>query len=214
LADTASTAKARSTRKKKDHDEAARARIITAARHRFASVGVEGASTRQIAEAAGVAQSLLLYYFKSKEALWKAVMDDLFATLRSRNIAANVGNPSEPPDVRLINGIRSFIDFCREDADLHRLMTIEGRRKSERMTWLADTHLREMYEAGVAAIRDGQAAGRIRKADPTLLYYTIISIVGSAYSFTPEMSTLAGKTIDPDPDEVEMLVRAALLKNA
>eukprot|EP01039_Chlorochromonas_danica_P018553 gene18553-22331_t len=56
----------------------ARERIVSAARRHFAPAGFEGAATRQIAADAGVAQSLLLYHFGSKDALWRAVMDDLF----------------------------------------------------------------------------------------------------------------------------------------
>ena len=43
----------------------ARDRIVSAARRSFATAGFEGASTRQIAADAGVAQSLLLYHFGS-----------------------------------------------------------------------------------------------------------------------------------------------------
>ena len=66
----------------------ARVRIVTAARHAFASVGFAGASTREIAKEAGVAQSLLLYHFGSKDALWRAVMDGLAEDLRTRMNAA------------------------------------------------------------------------------------------------------------------------------
>lgn len=47
-----------------------RAKILDAASLEFADKGFEGASTRGIAEAAGVRQSLLVYHFQTKETLW------------------------------------------------------------------------------------------------------------------------------------------------
>ncbi len=47
--------------------------ILDAAEAQFARRGFEGASMRGIAEAAGVAQALLHYHFKSKEGLFEAM---------------------------------------------------------------------------------------------------------------------------------------------
>jgi AcrR family transcriptional regulator len=52
--------------------EETRARIVAAALEVFAEVGYERASTRQIAEAAGVTPPALQYYFDSKDGLHRA----------------------------------------------------------------------------------------------------------------------------------------------
>lgn len=49
--------------------------ILQAAEQVFSDFGYEGASMRQIAEAAGVAQALLHYHFKTKERLYEAVFE-------------------------------------------------------------------------------------------------------------------------------------------
>ena len=54
-----------------------RARIIEAAREAFSTMGFEGASLRSVAKEAGVQHQLATYYFKTKEELWMAVMDEL-----------------------------------------------------------------------------------------------------------------------------------------
>src|SRR4051812_33172452 len=48
--------------------------IAAAARSAFAEVGYDGASVRAIARAAGVAPSLVLHFYGSKEALFREVM--------------------------------------------------------------------------------------------------------------------------------------------
>ncbi len=55
--------------------EETRARILEAALELFASSGFEGASTRTIAEQAGVNLPAIQYYFGSKEGLYRAVVE-------------------------------------------------------------------------------------------------------------------------------------------
>jgi AcrR family transcriptional regulator len=52
----------------------AKKRLLTAARDIFGSVNLEGATTRQIAERAGVNQAAIPYYFGGKEGLYQAVI--------------------------------------------------------------------------------------------------------------------------------------------
>src|SRR5262252_1306841 len=58
-----------------------RDRIVAAALAAFAERGFDGARTRDIAARAGVNQGLITYHFSSKEALWKAAADHIFARL-------------------------------------------------------------------------------------------------------------------------------------
>src|ERR1700721_505653 len=55
-----------------------RAAILAAAASIFADSGLAGARTDAIAAAAGVNKALLYYYFKSKEHLYEAVVEDHF----------------------------------------------------------------------------------------------------------------------------------------
>ena len=58
-----------------------RERILAAALDRFSELSFEGATTREIAARAGVTQGLLNYHFSSKDELWRAAVDGLFAEL-------------------------------------------------------------------------------------------------------------------------------------
>ncbi|PWT81223.1 MAG: hypothetical protein C5B58_10175 [Acidobacteria bacterium] len=58
----------------------ARQRLIDAGREVFGSFNLEGATTRQIAERAGVNQAAIAYYFGGKEGLYEAVVRHFVAT--------------------------------------------------------------------------------------------------------------------------------------
>src|ERR1700756_2467219 len=62
--------------------EESRAAILAAAAYEFAEHGIAGARTDTIAHEARVNKALLYYYFKDKETLYGAVLDDPFSGLR------------------------------------------------------------------------------------------------------------------------------------
>ena len=60
-------------------DLGARARLLDAAAEIFGTYNLEGATTRQLAEHAGVNQAAIPYYFGGKEGLYFAVIEYLFS---------------------------------------------------------------------------------------------------------------------------------------
>jgi TetR/AcrR family transcriptional regulator, regulator of cefoperazone and chloramphenicol sensitivity len=63
-----------------DRDRDARQRLIDAGLEIFGTYNLEGATTRQLAEHAGVNQAAIPYYFGGKEGLYQAVIEHLFST--------------------------------------------------------------------------------------------------------------------------------------
>ena len=66
--------------------EAARLRILEAALAAFGEGGFKGATTRQIAEAAGVNLPALKYYFGGKEGLYLACAEEIVERYRARMV--------------------------------------------------------------------------------------------------------------------------------
>jgi len=64
--------------------EETRRRMIEAAIEMFALRGYEGASTRLLAESAGVNLPAIQYYFGSKEGLYRAVVDHVIERIAER----------------------------------------------------------------------------------------------------------------------------------
>jgi TetR/AcrR family transcriptional regulator len=170
-----------------------RARIIEAAREAFSTMGFEGASLRSVAKEAGVQHQLATYYFKTKEELWMAVMDELatgfFARLGER--IRGLDGVDAPTKLRLV--VREFVKYSADYPQLHRLMTMEGRRESERLTWLIKRHVSRFYSISTKLIREAQAIGVVRRGDPGQLHYCAIGIATSAFSLAPEYKLVTGK---------------------
>ena len=192
-------------------DDDSRARIVAAARRSFAMVGFEGATTRHIAGEAGVAQSLLLYHFGSKDALWRTVMDDVFAELRERLGLSHADLPGDSITEQLVALVAGFVELCSEDADVHRIMTFEGRNETDRLKWLVDRHLRAISDRISGLIRSGQDAGAVRPGNPMLLFYSAIAIAGTTFSLAPEIRLVSRSGLAFEPAAITALIRSLLL---
>ena len=89
--------------------EESRASILQAAVREFAREGVAGARTDAIVRSAGVNKALLYYYFKDKEALYDAVLDEVFSGV-SHAIRGALSQPL-PPRERLKAYVRAHFDY-------------------------------------------------------------------------------------------------------
>src|SRR5215472_12726363 len=69
-------------KRKRDSEKDTRARILQAALQEFAEEGYAGARTDRIAKRARVNIALVFYYFKSKDQLYGAVLEQIFTDWR------------------------------------------------------------------------------------------------------------------------------------
>lgn len=169
-----------------------RARIVRAALSAFADLGFDGATTRDIAERAGVNQGLISYHFAGKLPLWQAAVDDIFATLRDHFAAHLPALADADAATRLRLMVRHYVRFAAAHPELHRLMMQEGKHDGPRMQWLVDRHVRPLYELSTGLIADAQREGLIPDVPPLHLHYLLIGAVAHLFVVAPEIRRLSG----------------------
>lgn len=127
-------------------------RILLAALTEFAAKGFDGASTTAIARRSGVTQPLIHYHFGSKEGVWRATVDDLFARLGREFQAAVLANPPGQGNARatFLALIREFVRFCGKYPQFPRLLYLELPVESARSAWLLGTWVRPMVTQIIA----------------------------------------------------------------
>ena len=86
-----------------------RERILRAAIEAFARRGFLGASTREIAELAGVTDPLLFYHFKTKADLYLAAVEDQLGTLKE-GLQAQIGGCLDPRE-RLRRFVTIYLQY-------------------------------------------------------------------------------------------------------
>ncbi|MFZ5779297.1 MAG: CerR family C-terminal domain-containing protein [Pseudomonadota bacterium] len=117
--------------------EETRRRILKAALEMFGELGYDAASTRQLAERAGVNLPAIQYYFGSKEGLHRAVVDSLIeysetflepATSRARALLERTDSRREDLVDALCGILVRFVEMVSagEDVDARRRMWARG----------------------------------------------------------------------------------------
>lgn len=181
----------------RDRGKDARGRILDAALEAFAEQGFAGTTTREIAARADVNLGLIKYYFGSKDALWRAVVDSVFAALTAEIGDVTVQAAGGPDAIAKL--ARACVRFAGRNPAFIRLMNDECKRKSPRMRWLVDRHGRPLYDATVTLLGRMRRQGLVPDVPDVHLYYMFIGAAGMIFSQAPECQRITGK--DPSADE-------------
>ncbi len=173
-----------------------RERILQAALVAFSENGFDGATTREIANRAGVPLGLLQYHFGAKPKLWRAAVDRAFSELRS-GLDAVLADPRPPDDrerLRLL--IRGHVHFVARNPEFVRLMHDEGKRRGPRMRWMVDRHVKPLQTSLLPLIRRAQRQGLLPAGiDPIHFVYILAGAVGVIFHQAEECKRVSG--IDP-----------------
>ncbi len=175
-------------------------RILSAALEAFSEKGFEGATTREIATRADVTLGLVQYYFGSKLKLWKAAVDLAFAEMKGGLEAILVDPRPVDERERLRNVINAHVRFVARRPEFIRIMHDEGKRRGPRMRWLADRHVKPLFDQVVPLIERAQEQGVLPAGiAPAHFVYILVGAVGVMFHQAEECKRVAG--IDPSSQE-------------
>jgi AcrR family transcriptional regulator len=154
-----------------------RDQIVAATAPVFAERGYRGATTAELAEAAGISDGLIFRYFPTKADLYSAVLDRAVDGLE-RCVRDRV-RPDATPEQKLEETVRATAGFAVRDPDAWRNLTSSGGDE-----WLLEKqHL--LYRRAVSSVSDlmaNDAKSRNRRISPKQLerYATLAAGAGIA----------------------------------
>jgi TetR/AcrR family transcriptional regulator len=190
-----------------------RAAILKAALEEFAHEGVAGARTEEIARRAGVNKALLYYYFKDKEGLYTAALEQVFSGLQEK-VSLVLDRTDLPPRERLVLYVQTHFDYIASAPVYPRLVQREfmrsvGRTLSPAASRVMERHVRPFYNRLEKLIVEGAKAGDFRDLDPI---QTVTSIIGTmVFYFISMPAQQFMHSGDPGSPERIALRRAAVL---
>jgi TetR/AcrR family transcriptional regulator len=161
-------------KQRKRDPELTRASILDAAESEFLSKGFGQTSVSDIARRARVTKSLVHHYFGSKDGLWVEVKLRRFSMYKEKQMA--MLKDAEATDDLLIESIRTYFYHFQNNPEIARLLAWMFLEEDKDKT--CGEMERELIEAGVRKIQDGQAKGVFRKdLDPLFILLTFIGLV-------------------------------------
>lgn len=157
----------------------------------FASYGFEATSLRRIAEDAGVMHQLVVYHFKTKEQLWREVVRYIFEKYYEGALEGYFSSLAEieresGPAAALRGMVEGLVDFTSKCPQFHRISTFEGKSENSRFFWLMENYALPYYKFGTGLIKRAQAAGVAAEGHPGRLYYALIGIATTSFTFALE----------------------------
>jgi TetR/AcrR family transcriptional regulator len=191
--------------------EQSRAAILQAAVREFAHEGVAGARTDAIARAAKVNKALLYYYFKDKEALYGAVLDQVFGGLIA--CVGEVLSRDLPPREKILAYAGAHFDYVASHPLYPRIVQGEmmgaGRGRANHLERIVKKYFRPLFGRIAEVLNAGRASGEFRPVDPLHFVPSMIAVIVFYFTSAPVMRIMTGK--DPMSAERVGARRAAVL---
>jgi AcrR family transcriptional regulator len=183
-----------------------KSRVMQAALHEFATYGFDGATLRSIAKDAHVSISLLIYHFKSKNDLWRDVIDDVFTRMAAVEVIGEREFESAPASEKLRAVVGRMVRLFSRYPALHRLMTLEGHQMNERLIWMCEKYIKRNSDALCALIFRGQQEGAVIEGDPARIRLAITAMAAVPFSVSAEYQYLT-KTSPFSAPEIEANIK-------
>ena len=146
--------------------------ILDRAEQHFADHGFQGASLSAIARDCNVGNPGLLHHFRSKEVLYRAVLEKQAEDLSTR-MSKRV-RPARSPKERLQAFVELHVEWMQVRPTGFKLVTRELLDNSERIQLAQTRPLEGFLHDSVALLSDAQSAGLIRRDIQPVVVLTII----------------------------------------
>jgi TetR/AcrR family transcriptional regulator len=186
-----------------------RAAILSAGLVVFSQFGFRGSTLDLVAEEAGLSKPNLLYYFRSKDAIYTALLAKLLENWLEplREINAD-GDPVE----ELLAYAKRKLDMSQHYPRESRLFANEIIQGAPRIGDVLGGELRELVDEIAVVINGWAAAGRINKVDPYHLIFSIWAQTQHYADFDVQVRAILGKTdpFDGAQQHFEAMLRGLL----
>ena len=183
-------AEKKKTEKRSRIQIANRALIMDAALMVFASDGYRGATVDRIADQAGMSKPNLLYYFKTKEDIYREVLE---------NTVKNWLEPLSQIDAHgdPIDELRRYIIYkiklSEKSSEASRMFANEIGRGAPLMKTFLETDLKDIVDEKSAVLQKWMDEGRLRPVDPYHLIFVIWAATQHYADFEVQIGSILGK---------------------
>ncbi|MET0173885.1 MAG: TetR family transcriptional regulator C-terminal domain-containing protein [Agrobacterium vaccinii] len=187
--------RAAKTQKKTRIQEEKQEAILQAALDVFSAHGFRGSTIDQIAEAASMSKPNVLYYFRTKEAMHRALIERVLDTwldpLRAFDAAGD-------PETEIRSYIRRKLEMARDFPRESRLFANEILQGAPRIEDELKGPLKELVDEKAEVIRTWSKAGLMAKCDPYHLIFSIWSTTQHYADFDVQVRAVLGVQQDAD----------------
>jgi TetR/AcrR family transcriptional regulator len=167
--------------------------ILEAALEVFSQHGFRGATLDRIATEAGLSKPNVLYYFDSKEAIHRALLEDLLDIWIDPLARLD---PAGDPIEEILAYVRRKVQLTRDFPRESRLFANEILQGAQRIEGFLRGELKQLVDVKAELIRDWARAGRIADVDPYHLIFSIWALTQHYADFDMQVRAVLGPKVE------------------
>lgn len=169
--------------------------ILAGALEEFSQSGFRGATLDQIARAAGLSKPNLLYYFASKKAIYRALLEQLLDTWLDPLRALD---PDGDPIDEIVGYVLRKLQISRKYPQESRLFANEILAGAPHIHAMITGPLKELVDQKSLLIAEWSSAGRIAPLDPHHLIFSIWATTQHYADFDTQICGILGEAETKD----------------
>ena len=179
-----------------------RVKILTAARTEFVLQGFRGATVQSIADRAELPKANVLYYFKNKENIYHAVLEN---TLEMWDEGIGDIEANEGPKIAIEKFIAAKVRMSFKEPEASKIYTMEIIQGAPHLQDYARTYQRQWVREKAKLFQQWIDNGEMAKVDPVHLIFLIWSATQYYADFDTQILTIMNQA-DFEENDVEQVI--------
>jgi TetR/AcrR family transcriptional regulator len=197
--------------RRNQHREEVEGAILREAVRLFAERGFEGTAIAEVAERAGLSKQNLMYYFTTKQALYKRVLDDVLDAWLER--MASLADPGQDPANVLRAYVAAKLRFSREQPLASRVYAMEVIGGAKLYGEEIRSRVVPLLRQDIAVFERWITEGRIAPVNATHLLFAVWAMTQSYADFSAQMALVLDRAAltEQDFDDAAQLITGMVL---
>lgn len=181
--------------------EKSKLKILDAARKEFVIQGYKGATVQSIADRAELPKANILYYFKNKENIYHAVLEQ---TLEMWDEGIGDIDPSEGPKIAIEKFVAAKVNMSFKHPESSKIYALEIIQGAQHLKEFARTYLRQWVRAKAKLFQQWIDSGEMVNVDPVHLVFLIWSSTQHYADFETQILTIMNRA-EYEEEDVEQV---------
>jgi AcrR family transcriptional regulator len=158
-----------------------RQRIVSATAELLAEVGYHGMRLHQVARRVGIRKSSLFHHFASKEALYRAALEE--GARDGEDVLRSVAAPSRRPADRVRALVEAYVEEVGRNAD--RIRVLARHALGDAPPGVEAPEMPPLLAALIEAVREGRERGELAPIDEAALAVSVVGMVAFLLAAAP-----------------------------
>jgi AcrR family transcriptional regulator len=178
------------TQRRQARAERTRSQILEAAALRFAECGYDATRLEDVGHDVGIGRSAVLYHFKDKQLLYRAVLDEHFGGLlvALRSPLMRAGTLAD----RIESAVSAFVDYMGQHPTVARLALRESMNSDSKVREEIQAQSQPFLSLLEMIFEEGEHSGVFRPLRSDPLHF-LSAVAGSTLFYVAALPTLVGE---------------------